>query len=147
MENFTEAIFDAVHEDIVWKNGSQCCECDVRFEKGTLKEEFCLFILARNSNSGRIKTLIKLSSWLLNGAVIYFYWRKSVEGQTLNHIRPDLQSEQLQTEASKILVTAIKAGPSDPLLCCRCFLKDDASDPIIKPDFESNTFAHFIFCA
>ena len=42
MENFTEAIFDAVHEDIVWKNGSQCCECDVRFEKGTLKEEFCL---------------------------------------------------------------------------------------------------------
>ena len=104
-------------------------------------------ILARNSNSGRIKTLIKLSSWLLNGAVIYFYWRKSVEGQTLNHIRPDLQSEQLQTEASKILVTAIKAGPSDPLLCCRCFLKDDASDPIIKPDFESNTFAHFIFCA
>ena len=40
MDTFTEDIFDAVHDDIVWNEGSQCCECDVRFEKGTLKDEF-----------------------------------------------------------------------------------------------------------
>ena len=40
MDTFTEAIFDVVHDDIVWNEGSQCCECDVRFEKGTLKDEF-----------------------------------------------------------------------------------------------------------
>ena len=40
MQGFTECIFDLVHEDIVWNNGSQCCKCDVIFEKRTLKEEF-----------------------------------------------------------------------------------------------------------
>ena len=94
-----------------------------------------------------IKTLIKLSSWLLNGTVVYFYWRKSVEGQTLNRIGADLKSEQLVTEASKILVAAMKKGPSKPLLCCRCLFKDNAADPIIKPDFGSSTFIHFILCA
>ena len=94
-----------------------------------------------------IKTLIKLSSWLLNGSVVYFYWRKSVEGQTLKRVGADLKSEQLVTEASKILVVAMKKGPTKPLLCCRCLFKDNATDPIIKPDFGSSTFAHFILCA